>query len=244
MRRRFLAALVVFYAALVVLLIVAPQVLAKRAVTPPATTATTCTGTLTHQTTAGITVPIGAVCRVSASTVNGSVNVQRDAYFEAWDTKISGTVNATGALTVFLHDGTSVKAGVQVEGTAQLFLYKTSVGGSVRVTRAVAPGFGHVQVCDTTAGGIEVVASGPDVLVGDPQGGCPGNRVAKDLWIVGNDTKSELNISGNIVAGSLIVTANTGPASKHVMNNTVQGRVDLADNVAPFDSSNNGAAAG
>src|SRR3979411_2980143 len=98
MRRRLLVVLAVFYAALVGLLIVAPQVLAKRDTTQ------TCTGALSHATTGEITVPVGAVCRVSGSTGNGSVTVLRDAYFEAWGTKISGSVNASGALTVFLHD--------------------------------------------------------------------------------------------------------------------------------------------
>ena len=240
MRRRFLVALFVFYSALVVVLILAPQVLAKRATAGALTTTTTCTGTLTHATTAALTVPDGAVCRVSDSTVNGSVTVLRDAYFEAWDTKISGSVQATGALTVFLHDQSSVDGSVLVDGASQLFLYKTNVVGTVRVIRTVGPGFGHVQVCDTTASGIDVRASGPDVLVGYPQGGCPGNLVRKDVLIVGNDARSELQVSGNIIAGSLVVSANSGQASKTVSNNTVQGRIDLSNNVAPFDSSGNG----
>jgi hypothetical protein len=228
----------VCYATLVALLIVAPQVLAKRDYLTAATT-TTCTGALSHTTTANLVVPAGAVCRVSGSTVNGSVTVNGDAYFEAWSTKIKGTVHATGALTVFLHDQTSVSGSVLVEGASQLFLYKTTVGGTVSVSRTVGPGFGHVQVCDTRAGGIDVRASGPDVLVGDPLGGCPGNSVKKDVSIVGNSATSELQVSGNTVAGSLAVTDNTGGAPKNVMNNVVQGRVDLSNNTAPFDSSNN-----
>lgn len=231
MRRRLLGALFVFYAALVVLLVVAPQVLAKREA------AATCTGTLSHATGGDITVPAGSVCRVSGATVNGSVTVQRDAYFEAWGTKITGSVHASGALTVFLHDGTSVGGSVLVDGTAQLFLYKTAVGGKAKVTGAVGRGFGHVQVCDTAAGGIEVRGSGPDVLVGDPRAGCPGNRVKNDVVVVSNDTVSELDVSGNIVAGSLIVTDNRGSSPKQVMNNTVEGRTDLSNNAAPFDKS-------
>jgi len=235
MRRRLLVVLFVFYSALVFLLILAPQVFAKR------DTAATCTGTLSHATTADITVPKGAVCRVSGSTVNGSVTVQRDAYFEAWTTKISGTVRASGALTVFLHDGTSVAGSVLVDGTGQLFLYKTSVGGTAKVTGAVAPGYGHVQVCDTAAGAIEVSGSGPAILVGDPQAACPGNRVRKDVVVVSNNTVSELDVSGNLVAGSLLVTGNRGDSPKHVANNTVQGQIDLSNNAAPFGASSNSA---
>src|SRR5215472_16036511 len=76
MRRRFLAGALVFYAALMAALVFGPQVLAKREAAPP----TSCTGTLAHASTLDITVPTGAVCRVTASIVRGSVNVQRDAY--------------------------------------------------------------------------------------------------------------------------------------------------------------------
>ena len=241
MRRRFLVALFVFYSALVVVLILAPQVLAKRTPAGAASTTATCTGTVTHTTTLALTVPDGDICRVSDSTINGSVTVLRDAYFEASNTKISGSVQATSALTVFLHDQSWVNGSVLVDGASQLFLYKTTVGGTVRVIRAVGPGFGHVQLCDTTASGIDVRASGPDVLVGDPQGGCPGNLVWKDVLVVGNEARSELQVSGNIIAGSLVVTANTGQGTKTVSNNTVQGHIDLSKNVSPFESSGNGA---
>src|SRR5215471_6614641 len=105
MKRRFLVAMLIFYLALVALVIVTPQVLAMRSATP---NPTSCTGSLAHATTSGLTVPDGAVCRVSGSTVNGPVAVGRDAYFEASNTKINGTVHATGAITVFLHDQTWV----------------------------------------------------------------------------------------------------------------------------------------
>jgi hypothetical protein len=109
----------------------------------------------------------------------------------------------------------------------------------VKVTRALAPGFGHVQVCETAAGSIEISGSGPDVLIGDPQGGCEGNVVGKDTVIAGNSAISELEVSGNTVAGSLVVTDNTGRAPKNVTNNVVQGSIELSNNVAPFASSNN-----
>lgn len=231
MGRQVLVVLLVFYAALVAVLIVAPQVLAKR------NPAETCTGTMAHATTTDLTVPEGAICRVSSSAVNGSVTIQRNAYFEAWDTKISGTVRASGALTVFLHDGTSVRGSVLVDGASQLFLYRTSVSGMAKITGAIAPGYGHVQVCDTTAGGIEVRSSGPDVLIGDPIAACPGNHVKHDVVVASNQTMSQLNVSGNTITGSLFVTGNQGTSPKLVMNNAVQGRTDMSNNSAPFDSS-------
>jgi hypothetical protein len=233
MRRRVLVGVLVVYAAVVALLVLGPQVVAKRSSTPP----TVCTGALGHASTSDITVPAGSVCRVTASTVNGSVTIARDAYFEASGTTIFGNVRASSALTVFLHDGTSVTGSVVIDGAPQIFLYKTSVGGTVSIVRAIAPGFGHVQVCDTTAGQVEVRASGPDVLVGDPLGGCPGNYIKRDLVVVGNVANSELQVAGNSVSGALIVTDNTGEAPKHVVNNTVLGRVDLSGNTAPFDAS-------
>ncbi len=231
MRRRALVVPVVFYAALVALLTVAPQVLAKR------DTSTICSGTLINMATADVTVPVGAVCRVSGSTLKGSVTVLRDAYFEASATKVTGSIRASGALTVFLHDGTDVAGSVEVDGAAQLFLYKTAVGGTVRVADSRAPGYGHVQVCDTTAGGIEVRRSGPDVLLGDPAAGCLGNRVRRDLVAQDNVTASELDVSGNQVGGWLVVTGNTGSSPKRVVDNTVLGTTELGDNAAPFDHS-------
>jgi hypothetical protein len=235
MRRRLLVAIVVGYASVVAVLVFGPRVLADRS----AVAVTTCTGTLSRASAIAITVPSGAVCRITASTVNGSVIVQRDAYFEASGTAIHGGVRATGALTVFLHDGTSVSGSVLVDSTPQLFLYKATIGGIVRVTNAVAAGFGHVQVCETTAGQIAVSGSGPDVLVGDPPAGCPGNTVKSDVSITGNETMSELQVSGNQVAGSLYVRDNTGTSPKNVLNNKVQGTVDLSGNAVPFKAANN-----
>lgn len=233
MKRRLLGILLVFYVTLMLLLVLAPQILAKR------DTTTACSGTLSRVTSSDLTVPKGAICRISDSMVIGSVIVRPDAYFEARGTKISGSVQAVGALTVFLHDGTSVGGDLLVDGTAQLFLYKAAVGGTAKVTGAVAPGFGHVQVCDSSANRIEIRGSGPDVLVGDPKAACPGNRVKNDIVLVSNATSSQLDVSGNRIAGSLVVTNNTGNSPKQVTNNTVQGRIDLSNNSAPFDASNN-----
>jgi hypothetical protein len=227
--------MLVVYAAVVGVLVLGPQVLAKRATATP----TTCTGTLANASTNDVIVPDGAVCRITASTVNGDVTVKRDAYFEASGAAIHGNVRATAALTVFIHGGTSVSGSVLVDSAAQLFVYKSTVSGTVKVTEAVAPGFGHVQVCDTTAGRIEVRGSGPDVLIGDPLGGCPGNQVKKDVFIVGNRTMSELQVSGNAITGSLIVTDNTGTSPKHVLNNEVRGAIHIADNADPFESAGN-----
>ncbi len=225
-------AMLVSYSALVAALVFGPQVLAKLSTAP----ATPCTATMLRATTADLTVPPGAICRVTGSTVNGSVTVQRDAYFEASGTRITGSIRATGALTVFLHGGTSVAGSVLITQTPQLFLYQTTVVGSVKVAGAIAPGFGHVQVCDTTAGRIDVRGSGPDVLVGDPPGGCPGNRVKSDVFIAGNVTMSELEVSGNTISGSLTVAGNTGAAAQHVTANTVGGAVNVSGGAAPSGS--------
>jgi hypothetical protein len=236
MRRRFLVAGVVLYASLVAALVVGPQVLAKRA----PIVLTTCTGTIAHATTSDITVPEGAVCRVTASTVNGNVTVQDGAYFEAAGTKVYGNLKADRALTVFLHDGTSVSGTVQLDRADQLFLYKTTVEGAVKVTNSSAPGYGHIQVCQSAAGSIDVRGSGPDVLIGDPDGGCPGNVVGADLVVESNDTAGQLQVSGNTVKGSLLVSHNTGTSPKNVVRNAVQGTIDLSDNTAPFAASANG----
>ena len=225
----------VFYVAVVAALVLGPQVLAKRATPPP----TTCTGALAHATTNDMSVPSGAICRVSSSTVNGSVTVAAGAYFEASATRIYGNIQATGALTVFLHDGTYVSGSMLVDTTSQFFLYKTTIAGAVRITNAMAPGFGHVQVCDSTLGQVEIRGSGPDILVGDPNGGCPGNTVQKNLVVSGNTALSEIQISGNHVVGSLTVTGNSGPAAKRVTSNVVQGAVDVSNNALPIVAENN-----
>lgn len=233
MRRRFLVGLVVVYAALMAALVLGPQVLAERS----RAVASTCTGTVAGATMSDVTVPEGAVCRIRDSSVQGSVTVERDAYFEASGTRISGDVRAERGLTVFLHDGTAVSGSVVVDAEPQLFLYKTTVGGTVKVTAAVAPGFGHVQICETDAGQIDVRGSGPDVLIGDPQGGCLGNRLKANLIVAGNNTTGELVVSGNMIFGSLVVIDNSGPSPKDVLDNTVRGTLELANNAVPFDSS-------
>jgi hypothetical protein len=235
MKRRFLVAGVGFYAVLVAVLVFGPQVLALRSAPP----VTTCTGTMAHATTSDLVVPEGAVCRLSASTVNGNVSVQADGYFEAIGTKIYGNVGATGSLSVYLWEGTTVSGKVDVQGAKQLFLYDTTVGGMVRVDHADAPGFGHIQICAAAAGSLQVAGSGPDILVGDPPGGCAGNAFRNDVVVSGNDTRSELQVSGNTIGGSLTVTGNTGFSPKNVTNNSVQGNLDLTGNTLPFASSNN-----
>jgi hypothetical protein len=221
------------YVAVVVLLISAPKVLANSNVT--------CNGTMSNVTTDNVVVPSGGVCRLNFATVKGSVTVEQNAYFEASQTTVLGDLTAANALTVFLRNKTSVAGSVNVVATQQLFVYQASVHGPLSATNAVAPGFGHAQVCGSQlGGGVEVSGIGPDVLIGDPAAGCDGNVITGPLSVTGSSAATELAVAGNKVAGNISVLNNLGAGPKKVQDNTSTGGLSCLGNDAPFTGEPNG----
>ena len=198
-----------------------------------------CQATETGVTVDEVIVPAAGSCTLIDATVTGDVHVVSNAYFEARNTKIGGSVRGNQALTVFLDTGTTVGRSLKAHQTAQVFVFNATVGGDVEIERTSEV----VQVCGTTVehGDIEVERSGTDLLVGDPQAqDCAGNTVTRgDVEIERNFTDVEFVVRGNAIGGDLEVKRNTGPVEKFVQDNTGGDELECEGNEDPFTASGN-----
>ena len=187
-----------------------------------------------------VTVPRGGSCTLTDSTVAGRVKVKRDAYFQATGTDIAGRVGADDALTVFIDTGSTVGRGVEVDDTAQVFIFNATIARDIEVDDASEV----VQICGTTVtkGDVEVTDSGTDILVGDPQAvDCAGNTVIDgDVEVNHNRVQVEFVVRGNTIPnGDLEANRNRGPAEKFVEDNTGGGELECHGNESPFTASGN-----
>jgi hypothetical protein len=204
-----------------------------------------CDGTFTGATFGNVVVPDNGVCILNASTVNGSVTVKRNAYFEANATNITGSVTSLFSQTVFTHDGTTVGRGVNALLTTEVFLFDSTVSDrSVNVIATPASKPGVVNICgvDVSNGDINVLFSGTDILVGDPLTvGCAGNK-ADNATIAANFVDVELVVRGNTIERELEVSHNRGPARKFVEANVGTGtssEIECRGNSSPFTAAAN-----
>jgi len=185
-----------------------------------------CNGAFTGKTYDDVTVPRGAACTLTGSTVRGDVKVLRNAYFQATGTAVRGDVEGRAAQTVFIDTGSKVGGSVEAVRTVQFYVFNSTVGEDIEPERTVEA----VQICGNTVrkGNIEVRRSGTDVLIGDPLAvGCRGNVVKRgDIWVTRNFSLVEFVLRGNtIMRGDLRVTNNTGPTPKFVQSNLGIGRI-------------------
>ena len=121
----------------------------------PAAAATfTCNETVTGGSFDKVTVPRDGSCTLIDSTVSGNVKVKRGAFFQATRTDIGGRVEADDALTVFIDTGSTVGRDVEIDDTAQAFIFNATIGRDVDIDDATEV----AQVCGTTVtkGDIEV----------------------------------------------------------------------------------------
>jgi hypothetical protein len=206
---------------------------------------TNCNDTFTGATFRNIVVPENGVCILNASTVNGSVTVKKNAYFEANATNIAGSVTSLSSQTLFTHDGTTVGRGVNALLTTQVFLFDSTVSDrSVNVLGTPASKAGVVNICgmNVSHGDLNVLFSGTDILVGDPLTvGCAGNQ-ANNATIAANFTDVELIVRDNTIKKELEVSHNSGPASKFVQANVGAGtrsEIECRRNSSPFTASAN-----
>ena len=181
----------------------------------------------------------GRTCTLIDSTVAGDVRVGQAAYFEASNTDIGGTVKASNALTVYVHDGSTVGGSVRSYNTAQAFVFDSSVNDSIEVTRAE-----QTNICGNTVatGDIRVNNSTRDILVGDPLTvGCSGNAVQQgDVKVEdNNDLDVELVIRGNTIFDDLEVIGNAGTAEKFVDANIGGDALRCFRNEVPFSATGN-----
>jgi hypothetical protein len=198
----------------------------------------TCNGTFTGVTLKKVVVPNDGACTLVGSTVTGDVKVRTNAYFEANATSIQGSVKADRALTVYLHDGSTVGKDVKADKTSQVFLWDGHVNKNVQVQSFT--GSGQVQVCGMKVdGNVKVQKSGTDILVGDVLAACGGNTVGGNVDVTNNFADVELVVSDNTIGGKLTVSKNTGLADKLVQLNAGGQRLVCESNSAPFVWSSN-----
>ncbi len=204
-----------------------------------------CNGTVNGGTISGdVTVGNNAVCILNNVNVTGNVFLQKNAYFESNGSTIAGGVTSYKSLTIYIWNHSKVGGNVVGLWTSQVFVFDSTVGKNVAAVAPVVPGFGHYQVCGTTATqGIKEAFMGPDVLIGDPAAGCGANTVKSgDILAIGNSIDSELFVIGNTAQnGDIGVYSNTGSGPKQVSgNNAPKGDLFCASNGAPFAGSANG----
>jgi hypothetical protein len=199
-----------------------------------------CSGVLTGATVRNVTVPAGGTCTLRNSKVTGRVTASAGSYFQAIRTAIAGDVVGSGAQTVFLDHGSSVRGSVRAGGVAQLFMFASHVRKNVKVDHATD----QVFICGSTVerGNINVIRSARNIVVGDPgAGACAGNTVRRgNMSILWNTTDVQLVISGNrFPRGNLLVSGNTGPSPKTVRRNFGGRHIACAANAPQFRASGN-----
>jgi hypothetical protein len=200
-----------------------------------------CSKTMTGRTVRGdLTVPAGGACRLIDSTVRGDVKVRAGGFLQATHTIVRGSARGRRAQTLFFENRSKVTGNVVGDRTSQVFVFETTVGGRIDVSRAA----GKVNICGSTVrGDIEIFdRSGPDILVGDPLAiGCSGNVVKRgNIEVVDSVTDIELVVRGNTLGrGDLIVRRNGGPSAKFVQDNRGGDDLVCQGNAAPFTVSGN-----
>jgi hypothetical protein len=200
-----------------------------------------CNGAYKGKTFDDVTVPRGAACTLTASTVRGDVKALRGAYFQATGTIVRGDVEGKGAQTIFIDTGSKVGGSVEAVKAIQFYVYNSTIGEDIEPERTVEA----VQICGNTVrkGNIEVRRSGTDVLIGDPLAvGCRGNIVRRgDVAVTRNFSLVEFVLRGNtVMRGDLKVTNNTGPTPKFVQDNLGIGRIVCRGNSLLTAGGNNG----
>jgi hypothetical protein len=103
MSKRLLA---IVLTSVLVLAVAAPAALAEERV---------CRGTLGAITVDNLRVPSGATCILNATTVKGTLLVERDATLYANGVRVIGNVHSEGFQTVSIKDGSRVGGSVQLE---------------------------------------------------------------------------------------------------------------------------------
>jgi hypothetical protein len=187
-----------------------------------------------------LVVPQNAACTLTKSTVKGNVSVQRNAYLQVGDSSIRGGVKGRGAQTVFIDSGSTLAGRLDVDNTAQVFAFNSTINGGIEISDATD----KVNLCGNTVKGegITVLRSDRDILVGDPLAvDCAGNKVLAGSVLIGqNNTEVELVVRGNVISkGSLFVLSNTGPAAKFVQSNTGAKTLRCTGNSATFTGAPN-----
>lgn len=197
----------------------------------------TCNGVVTGKTLESIVVPPNGACTLMDSIVRGDVRVLRNAYFQATDARIRGSVRSTRALTILVDGGSKVAGSIDADRTFQVFVFNSRIAERIQVQGSRD----KVQICGNRVDAdVKVRRSSRDILVGDPLAvGCRGNTVRGNVEVVQNFVDVELVVRGNTVRGDLNVSANRGPAKKLVQRNTGGAELSCKGNRRSFVASVN-----
>ena len=83
-----------------------------------------------------IVVPPNGTCILFGSRVRGNVKALKDSYFQASNSRISGSVKGEEAQTLFIENGTRVKGGIKGDATIQVYVFHSKVTNDIRVVEA------------------------------------------------------------------------------------------------------------
>jgi hypothetical protein len=198
-----------------------------------------CDGVFTGETLRNVVVPRDGSCTLIDSTVDGSVKVRTNGFFQASNTDIDGSVRGYDALTIFLDQGSTVGGSVRAYDTFQVFLFDIAVDDHV----VVHGSDDRVHICGNTIddGDIRVSDSGRDILIGDPKAvDCAGNTLNDgEIHAEDNFTDVEFVIRGNTIDDDLHVFDNDGPSDKFVEDNVGGDELSCYRNDEPFSASGN-----
>jgi hypothetical protein len=170
-----------------------------------------CAGTLTG-TFDNVTVPVGATCTLTNSTVRGNVKALENARLFMSNNQVRGNVEGDKASVVQVRSGT--------------------VGGNIQIKEGRSPNELGALVTDGT------VVTGGDIQIEKMNTGqvrVSNARVEKgNIQITENITSGSLEIVGNHVAQNLQVFKNRGGGNKVVSGNTVGQDLQCKENTSPF----------
>ena len=150
---------------------------------------------------------------------------------------VSGT---TGAVTVqngeFVCIDNATVSSVTVQPGGRVLVTNSTLNGALNSNGATG-----VEVCSSTVNGSTNISNstGP-VVLGDDNGGCPGNTFKSGITLTNNHGGFE--VFGNTITGTVSATGNTAPVGSEaeIENNNIGGGLSCSGNTPPPD--NDGAA--
>jgi hypothetical protein len=170
-----------------------------------------CVGAATG-TFANVFVPPGRTCRLSRSTVSGSVLAREGSRLYVSDTRVQGNIDGVEARVVQVHGG-SLGGSIQIQEGSSAGEVGASVTGGTVLSQ------GNITIQKMTTGTIRIA----DVVLRK------GN-----IQVQENSVGSRLELVRNRVAQNLQVFVNRGRGAKTVRGNTVGQTLECKENTRPF----------
>jgi len=178
-----------------------------------------CIGTVNGVNVDSVTVPPGALCVLTNSTVDGDVTAEEDSILAAINNGIGGSL----------------------VGDAQNVLQATDnrIRGNVRLQNGgpEATGLIEVALCDNAIdGNVSLQRNTGFIAIGFAGLACGGNLVDGNVSVTDSITNApdQFHVDNNVVGGNVQVIDNRGNGTKTVQNNLINETLDCKDNRNPF----------